>query len=351
MRRLTGPEFKQLRGILNDRFNTVELLDELAIELRGELMDSIATGDNVPNILNKVIANAQAESWLIALIETAKNLGADSDGLQHLLDDLQPAQVLGEGDPYHAHILADGSAFVDREALRKALCALNAGTNILIVDGEEFSGKSYSVRLIRYIRDRTDNFKIIFVDLADLAAGTDTPIRAEDIAEQIAGQMKLQEDIPSRQNEQDGAWIQRFCVWLTRKLEDDTLVRWIVIDSFNKVLLTQGAQDLIKQLAKRITVNLPTLRLVLLGYQDALALKGIVYAEFPHESVMPFGEPELIEFMIKLYGARKKGKQIDFTQSEVADSVARVLRQVNLNDKRHLAALNAALVQEISHLI
>src|SRR5207248_46940 len=94
--------------------------------------------------------------------------------------------------------------------------------------------------------------------------------------------------VPARPNDAQWArWIFDFLKDFAPLAIKDETVRWIVIDSLNSVPLAQSANDFLKALARRISVDLTQFRLILLGYQDTL--RPSVVGEIEEEPLAAIG--------------------------------------------------------------
>jgi hypothetical protein len=155
--------------------------------------------------------------------------------------------------------------------------------------------------------------------------------------------------VPRRHNEQDARWNKEFCDWLGGELENKTTTYWIILDSFDKVLLSWGTQDLVRELARRIVMSLDKMRLVLLSYSGSDTLPADVQGVFAHEPLSILGEGELIEFFMCLYDQRNQ--PLTDLGSEIAVSVSKVLNRVNPGDAQYMSALGQAVADEAKAVI
>jgi hypothetical protein len=355
--RLTGPQLKQLAAALRRTFLQQELVELLEFDLdRRKLDDYTASTDNMQTIIFKVIKAAEKEGWLLQFIEAASKARPKESELATLYTALQPGMgvpAIDSIDDIHAvRFVRKDWAFVNRRCLRTALQSLcKDQSRILIVDGQPKSGKTYSLQLISYLKEKIADFKMAWVDLERLAREVeDRVVLPENVGEAISAQLGLL-GMPERQQEQAARWVRRFCDWLTDEFEQAATMHWIVIDHFDKTLLAQGTHDLIQELALRLYVNMPMLRLILLSYTDLAGLQAVIVGgNVEHESILPIGEPDLTLFFLAEFEDRKLRRQIAYTPNEVADSVARVLREVDPAHPQRLQVLRRAVATEVNRL-
>jgi hypothetical protein len=207
--------------------------------------------------------------------------------------------------------------------------------------------KSHTFQLIRYLADQVGGFNMVFVDLAEAASIAGRDLLPEDLGEEIVFQMKLQGQMPVRQNELDSRWVRRFIAWLTGELQGRNEVYWIVLDSFGKTLVPDGVYELVRRLAEQIETNLGQVRLILLGFDRDLpdrVLGGLEEEDLA--AAMRIGQDELLGFFSRMYQERKQRRAADFAPADVAGSVSTVMQKVAFDRDDYLLQLGRAVIEE-----
>jgi hypothetical protein len=347
---LSPQDYSLLKLAIEDEFSTKAELSRLARQTFERSLDLVALGDDLTEIIEKVINVADNEHRLSKLIEVFGDLRPESPNIARLRGAFAVIITLETDDQCDAHLLRGWRALVDRRRLRDALRTLNSpnGSRILIVDGDRFSGKTYSSQLISHMAGPWD-FSFVWTDLERLARTEPGPISAAALGRDMAQQMGFI-GMPDVGTEQDARWVRSFCNWLTPLVDAERARRWIVIDSFGKALLSDGVHLLIQELALRIDQNLSRLRLVLLSYGDRDTLEAMLGGAVEYERIARIGARELTEFFSRLYLERERRHErevaMDELSAEIRRSVARVQAAAARDDPRRLFAVGRAVSQE-----
>lgn len=161
----------------------------------------------------------------------------------------------------HESLFAANRPFVNRRPLRDRLDRLRKTSTgsecIMVIDGEDRSGKSFSLCLARSCQDPKSRLPTI--DMEGYARSGEM-VDAGKLAGEIAGEEWSQYD-PTKEN----ASIYSLVQWLSGKLLTKPI--WIIIDHCNRKVVTQGARSLLKELALKIgTGDLPGTRLILVDF-------------------------------------------------------------------------------------
>ncbi|WP_293048140.1 effector-associated domain EAD1-containing protein [Moorena sp. SIO1F2] len=111
---LTGPQYQQLTNALIDAFPSKQELAELVYFKFSKNLDSIAMGDDLKEIVFKLIKAAQAEGWVDKLIAGARELNPGNPALSAFAEELnlatpmpQPHSDAGTGNSKHILHLSD----------------------------------------------------------------------------------------------------------------------------------------------------------------------------------------------------------------------------------------------------
>jgi hypothetical protein len=152
--------------------------------------------------------------------------------------------------------------FVNRGALRQHLKDLevSAGAQaVLVIDGEERTGKSFAVSLALGFESAQTSHPPLDIDEFARAGAQ---LNARDLAVLIAGDNHGSP--PFDVTKEDEA-VPHLMVWLTSKLRGRKL--WIIIDHCNRRVLTQAARSILTSLATRLRSGaLPDVRLILVDF-------------------------------------------------------------------------------------
>lgn len=298
-------------------------------------LQSITTATGLKAQVRELITKAEAEGWLPKLVDEAAKANAANHALAELRDEIKPLILAALANPYKTCFMGN-RPLVDREGLRTAMERLtNRLCRIVIIDGPEQSGKSYTIWFIRYLRDHQGGgFGLVWIDLRELAGSNAALIQPQVLARSMVAQMGLPPStVPVKEEETYAAWTQEFCNKLTGALAVAASPWWVVFDNFHQVLLPLETLELIKELAKRTAINIPTLHMVLLSYRDSLP--DDVEPDVERETIGAIGPTELALFFKELYESR----QLPATPSEVAGHVKDVLEAVDPNHPQRLRKL------------
>jgi hypothetical protein len=250
-------------------------------------------------------------------------------------------------NPYYMCRLGSGTVMVNRKPLRAAVEELNdlLGRRIFVIRGDSRSGKSHSLQLITFIAQMVGGFTPLALDLDphrdDQARRV---IGARDLATRLIGlgyNIALPEDPTDLQWSK---WVTTFGDRFAAEASQHPGNRWIVIDSMNKVLLDQSAVDLIQDLVTRVHTVLTRLRLVLVGYDRSLPPLILPYIQ--EEKVTRISSEDLVEFFVLAHQELNR----PVVNETLADTVARILDQVDMESSDYLLTLGPLAAQELRKL-
>jgi hypothetical protein len=348
MIQLSGPELRELTVALNGAFATQsrleELIDYMDLTPRRSLSSMTTQNDTPPDMVRKVIKTAEREGWLLQLVLEAHKVNQENDALKKIVARFQQSNLAAAAAPSHFYqtCFMGPRPFVDREDLRAALSRLDAGNRkIVVVKGAPHSGKSYTVQFIAYLRLQLQTFELAWVDLRDLARPnpeTVIVVTPKMVATSIVEQLKLPAAvIPEKAEETWDSWNTSFCDRLNPVVAELAKPAWIVIDSFEQVRVPQETLALIKHIAKRLSVTLGNLRLVLLAYNDDLP--GDLRLDIVTEEIPKLTPAHLSLFLTRIFDQLKAERQMEFTTTDVARATACVLRAVPPKDATPLLTM------------
>jgi len=166
--------------------------------------------------------------------------------------------------PAHQSWFAADRPFVDRKQLRDHLMDLDqsqGARQILIIDGERRTGKSFAICLAQRF-DGARNAPRPPLNL-DNFARVGARLSARELAIEIAG--GDDQGCPSYDDTKEDEAVPHLVQWLTGKLKGAT--RWVIIDHCNRLVLTQAARSVLASLAEELWNGyLPNLRLILVDF-------------------------------------------------------------------------------------
>lgn len=298
--------------------------------LKGESLDDLILSmivefdDRIIELLDKAIED----------LPNNVNLRAAKDSLTVLT--ISPA----EDDPYKVCFVGVDRAFINRKNLRDSLRALVdspiGGKRVLIVKGPPVSGKTYTIQMISYLYQKLQKFRLVRIDFDSQQETIEPEHIARPIIERIG--LPKNEVMPEVGQEQDSRWIRSFCDQLERRMEDERDVWWVVIDGINTWKLSDFANELIHELARRINLGVLKLRLVLLGFEG---LPPDIEKNTISEEIEAIDQRHLINFFVEFYQERKKAVVIE----EIGEKVAEVLRSVDLSNPRRVELIGDAVAR------
>ena len=342
---LTGPQAIALRDALSEAFPDEDRFGDVVLLANKRLNMVSAPGRPLPSRILETIKDAEANNWLLDLLEHAVASNPADPILTDLANRLKATAPPPGVSPYHMCRLSGGTVMVNRKPLRAAVEELNdrQGRRILVIRGDSRSGKSHSLQLITFIADMVGGFTVVPVDL-DPRQDTQTRrvIGAHDLASRLVSLCGYGIPIPEPPSDRQWSkWVTAFGDEFAKLANVEPAPRWIVIDGMNKVLLDQSAVDLIQDLASRVYSALTRLRLVLVGYEQSLPALVLPYIQ--EEKVARISDADLLEFFV--LARQELNKHAD--EDAVAEVVARVLDQVDMASADYLVRLGPLVAQEV----
>ena len=305
MPRLSADEFRNLKAVLLDAFNTTAYASDLVREARNLSLDRAGLGRDLDEVMTNLIGRAQSELWLPDLVAAAIRLRPESEPLRSLR--LQWRELLeAQSDPYKALMLPGRMVFIDRVELRDSLASLDRdplGPRVLVVDGADKSGKTYSVHLISYISAVRQTFRCAYVDLQRLPKNASGQVDAFALGAGVSTAL-LGATYPPPADKNLNTWIDGYCSWLETNLSLPGRrpgTYWIVIDHFRKVGTDSTSLDLVAQIAMRTYLDLSSIRLVLLNYGDPDWLQARVTGVVQREVIPVIDRMQLARFFSEFH--------------------------------------------------
>lgn len=251
-----------------------------------------------------------------------------------------PLAASHEGDPFDAMLLPNGLPFLNRQVLRRCLRTMltDKGRNILVVQGGDGVGKTYTLDFILYLSVALQSFR---VSSFDLAASAYVTIEPTELAFHLAAQISQESELPVSPETTSARGIIRLADWLLSKVAQTKASWWFVLDGFDHPYLRPDTLDLLRALLISVARDRRAdLKIVLLGCSDDLvpiALGG----EVLWDRIEPLQKPDIEEFFSQL---KKSGARRFATDqfAPVADAILELGREPR--------SVNQALIQAMEVL-
>ena len=304
--RLSSAEFQDLHNALLQSFDRSALIRALRFGLDKDL-EQITLASNQIEVVFDVINTAEKEGWISGLVRAARSanpggpaLVAFQEKYPYLLEAPEPARQI---DLFNACFLRGRQlAFVDRDPLRRALKSLadREGSRVLVVDGPEASGKSYSLEFITYLKERLGTFKVAWIDLTEADFG---PLGPDELVRRIAIQMERDIQLIPTRRSLDPGWAGELCDWLVAQVNESRASWWVVLDGIQQVSLPPVTHQVINGLALRAELLVPSLRLILLSCKSE-TLPARIANRILKEQIERIGEAHIQRFFETLFEER-----------------------------------------------
>jgi|EndMetStandDraft_5_1072996.scaffolds.fasta_scaffold02137_5 hypothetical protein len=261
------------------------------------------------HILNENVANIVGQNGLFNdrafdLLSWAISKGRDTEVLQMLADDppngspelpnliyfvtnaeVEPAANKRTGikpiDP-HDDFFVTQRPFANRRNLRDVLKMFDqaqpGADSVLVIDGDRYTGKSYSIRFAAQCAPK-DRAVVV-----DIGRWKSRPLNVKELATWILDYKH--QDAPSFDETKEDSAVGPMLTWLTAKLKGTKA--WVIIDHCNRSVLTRPAADLIVELAGSIENGLlPGVKLILADIERANLPGVLPYRSHHDRAVLP----------------------------------------------------------------
>jgi hypothetical protein len=307
--------------------------DDLEVFLKlklGRELSRLSKDAELDFMLMKVVKHADQAGWLPDLLDKAVAKFSNNLALQALRAELIVPNGAVPGNPWSVCMIRGDQAFIDRRDLRDHMCELEkpGGRRILIVKGEERTGKSYTRQFVTHRVD-TIGERPIVIDLAELHRNRrGERVMPDDVARSLCNLLGIAPGfVLAKEDEQYARWSLDFCQRLSGHLANWPTRVWIIVDEFNSVVLPESTLGLFNQLATHVESMMTQIRLVLLGYGKALP--PIEVDEWAYqEEALPISDEELLKFFRQIYASRRA--IID--ENDVVTSTALVWTRIQATD-------------------
>jgi hypothetical protein len=352
---LEPQELQQLREL----FFAVFDLGEFALLLR-DLGKPLPISNDYEEIISLALDKANRRRWLAKLVERAIEKNCEfRDGFAAAMGECPKLAALQQVRPAAPQEAAPSvfdtyffkrRPFVNRGRLRRSLRSLHEdgddAARILIVRGDRYSGKSYTVDLIRYLSDQLD-FRVQRVELLKLSAGRE--LTPEILGRAVIEEMKLAEPMPEVEHDQVAWWTTHYLSWLVRNLRDAGDSWWIVVDDFTQVSVSRAVQEFIEEMALKIDDSLSSLRLILVGFDHDLPEKLEPIIEV--DQTEPITAGHLVDYFAQFLRDHVPAVDAGAAPRVIADAVKTVRDEMSKREPRNrLVGMMAAIVRESRRL-
>jgi len=255
------------------RLYTTRAAVERMVQLHlNQTLDQITTSqEGLSIVLFRLVQWAHAHGKFPELVRA---VWLDTNGAREWADVFgpflraSPPSMLSAANPEDDWLLGE-DVFINRADLRQKLRGLRpgAGKRVLIVRGERYTGKSYTLRLIQHVA-QVRREQVACIDVADTFGTTGTP---GDFAVTLLRNLNLpHKDVPERDPQNPNRWPKELCPFLIGRLRSLQDPWWIVLDGCARAKLGAELWATIIQLCAEIQANLQQLRVALLDFDEAV---------------------------------------------------------------------------------
>jgi len=352
MSQLKGNELERLHAALLSAYPRPDDFATVVIFALGKGLDVISSQakDHTTRVL-EAIQYADSQDRIPALIakaidlnQTAKTLRSQGTMISERIS--RVSEWPEPDDPYDVCFVEDEYPFVNRTGLRDFFRNYKnpAEPAVCIVNGPDESGKTYSVRLIRYLKSRRVDFDLAHIDLKEVQSHTQ--YSPESLIRDIVRQSKWGLEPPSRASAA-AKYGEELVRWLIGQANARALPLVVVLDNFHEPQLYGETRELVQNMIVQISElpksepQPPKLRLVLLKYPrelEPVELPGPVR----RENATELTKIDVASFFTAF--TRQLGKKLPNGGGELfGDFVwTRVNSESCLNDQVRLKILEAA---------
>jgi hypothetical protein len=285
-------------------FSYHELKRLLDLRIRRKI-ENITLGSDLKIVAAEVIAAAERDGWLAALVEAAHAEKPENEEMQAAYAALVKARGGVDVAPWQTRLLRGRRLLFDRHGLRKALPRLvdAAGISVLLVKGPAKSGKSHSEYMLHHVAEARGDFRVHAFALDEIP-DTKPEELAFDIVSRIGGDP---ETLPTAGVASAARHVIRLVDWIGKEIQRLATTRWLFFDGCGNAAVPPPTRDLILQLMLRADGELRRwLRVIAVDYPGALPPR--MQASVAEECIDPPGAKDLIDVIAE--GAWRKGERV-----------------------------------------
>jgi len=312
--KLSDEEFGKLKKAIEDAYPTLSDLKDLAFD-RGVVLDRVVALPAVSGVAAGELIRHFDGYGLIGFIEAAMKRRSDSRTLRALGEEL--IEALRNRKPWYAPpvfhetcFVQNRLPFVNRTELRRFLLHFPTpqGSSILLIKGASKSGKSYSFRLAKFLRDAPDaQFNLASVDATDdTTEGADlTPELLLTRIASDAGFDTAKIKLLARNSRASTVMYN----WLVEKTVNSKKELWIFLDGFGRRnAVPRTTRSLIDAIALNGWKAKPALRLILTNY-NLKRLPAGSRMDAQTEEIEPLQRKDVAAFFRNVYAHRREAFQ------------------------------------------
>jgi hypothetical protein len=314
---LTPAEIQALTAALYDGFPTRNDLELLLVFLGKRIEDYVTSSMAGALPYAAVVVAASRAGWVAILLQQARTMRDTNQLLLAFENQYRSTGFPLPADPYCAPVLRAKRPFIDRQGLRDRMAELaSAGASrVLVVEGERYSGKSYTRFLVEHLARNPGGFRQIVVDLIE-----DAITKPDELAHTLV--MKMGGD-PVSLPIQGVTTAARYGLILAAAVQSEVNRLgshiWVVFDGLARPGVLPETIELVLDIAKRAELEVPELRVILLELPvtlppevDSVALREVLHPidaalcvewlETVHSLLnVSWGKAELLEEVSKMF--------------------------------------------------
>jgi hypothetical protein len=261
----------------------------------------------------------------------------DDDGVARVNGAIPTARIAARQDNVAAvvgldplrRIAANAHPVIGRRGFQDHVMSLMTGERrLLVVRGQEDSGKSFSIQILRTMLDESSH---IVVEHDASAISIDAPTFAQNLLRTMLGADARPDDLPPLADTDTAleAWLRDLLLpALVRRLGEHAGDRtlWLVIDDLDRHPLAPGTSttSLLERLFAEIQ-TIPFLRIVLIGQQGRPF--GAAFNQLAEDNISELSQGELEEYINLRFVAKGVNKSLEDVEALAASymNIARTL--------------------------
>lgn len=350
--KLTAEEVGKLKKAILDAFPTIEALANLA-SARGVVLDAVVEMPAKRDVAaGKLILWFQGND-LIAFIQAAMREKPGNRTLQALGEELirellkRRPWYVPPPVPHETCFVQNYLPFVNRSELRRHLRQFEGqqALSILLIKGAKRSGKSYSFRLAKFLRDAPDSgFNLAIMDLKeDTSPGIDlTPEMLMTRIGTLVGFDTSKIESLAKNSRATTVLYE----WLVENTVNSGRELWIFLDGFGHTdSLPPATRSLIDAIALKGWMSTPAVRLILTDYDREL-LPGDSRLMAETEVIAPLRKADVATFFRTLYNHRGD----PFEETAIQAILDKLGTAVNLDGDIDATILHSAISKVVREL-
>lgn len=271
----------------------------------------VTGGGSYTTAVTQLVPAADEEGWIRPLVQQLIVKFPARPEFKDILKEIdRAAPVKTAADPFDEVLLAGPRPFANRQPLRAALRDLTdpEGPPMLLIDGEQKTGKSFSFYLINHVGP-TKNYVVSRFPMAQLP-------KPNTLAEDILGRIGATRELKPMGDESAERWAEKLADTVKDAIEEKGKARLFVFDDFPDIPLPAGTASFIIRLARYADEELRKyLRVVLMRFRSVLPSELDEVAS--HEVVQPFTPTDMVAVVMQVAKARQWSVTEDVVKKRV----------------------------------